>query len=80
MGYAESTFRIACSFFVLLLLTRLMGKTEISQLNVFTFITAITIGNIASSLSTDERVEIDKGVYSLLGWTFLTIAMGYIGM
>ncbi|MCU7711637.1 DUF421 domain-containing protein [Priestia sp. JV24] len=80
MGYAESTFRIACSFFVLLLLTRLMGKTEISQLNVFTFITAITIDNIASSLSTDKRVEIDKGVYSLLGWTFLTIAMGYLGM
>jgi uncharacterized membrane protein YcaP (DUF421 family) len=35
-----------------------MGKKEIAQLDVFTFITAITIGNIAASLTTDKTLNI----------------------
>ncbi|MDD1515349.1 hypothetical protein PVA20_24445 [Priestia sp. CNPSo 3706] len=80
MSYTEVSIRIVCSFFVLLLLTRLMGKKEISQLNVFTFITAMTIGNIAASLSTAKNLEIDKGVFALCGWAVLTILMGFLSL
>ncbi|MBO9129429.1 DUF421 domain-containing protein [Bacillus sp. 165] len=80
MGYFETSLRIVSSFFVLLVLTRIMGKNAISQLNVFTFITAITIGNIAASVSTEKDLEIGEGLYALLGWAVLTIVMGYLSL
>jgi uncharacterized membrane protein YcaP (DUF421 family) len=80
VGYLEVSFRIICSFFVLLVLTRIMGKTEIGKLNVFTFITAITIGNITASVTTENSLEIDKGIFGIFGWAVLTILMGYISI
>ncbi|PLT31248.1 YetF domain-containing protein [Peribacillus deserti] len=78
MGYLEAVFRVVCSFLVLMVLTRMMGKKEISQLNIYTFVTAITIGNIAASLSSNENIEIDKGIFVLIGWAILTILIGFI--
>ena len=80
MGYPEVTFRIICSFIVLLVLARIMGKTEIGKLNVFTFITAITIGNITASVTTEQNLDIDKGLFAVFGWAVLTIVMGYISL
>ncbi|PEJ47747.1 hypothetical protein CN692_24670 [Bacillus sp. AFS002410] len=80
MSLNEVLFRVICSFFVLFILTRLMGKKEISQLDVFTFITAITIGNIAASLTTSKTLDIEDGITGLVGWAVLTIIMGYISL
>lgn len=80
MSYFEVIIRVIYSFFVLLILTRLMGKKEISQLNVFTFITAITIGNIAASITTDRDLKILNGILGLIGWALLTILMSYFSV
>ncbi|WP_088071826.1 YetF domain-containing protein [Gottfriedia luciferensis] len=80
MSFNEVFFRVTCSFFVLFLSTRLMGKKEISQLDVFTFITAITIGNIAASVSTEKTLSIKDGILGIIGWTVYTILMGYISL
>ncbi|WP_088014734.1 DUF421 domain-containing protein [Gottfriedia acidiceleris] len=80
MSFNEVALRVICSFFVLFILTRLMGKKEISQLDVFTFITAITIGNIAASISADKTLDIEDGIIGLVGWAVLTIIMGYLSL
>jgi len=80
MGFGEVFFRVTCSFFVLFILARMMGKKEIGQLDIFTFITAITIGNIAASLSTDKTLDIEDGILGLVGWALYTILMGYISL
>lgn len=41
------------SFLVLLLLTRLMGRKQISQLSLFDYVTGISIGSIAAEMATD---------------------------
>lgn len=40
-------------FFTLLILTRILGKQQLSQLTYFEYVLGITIGSIAASLTTD---------------------------
>lgn len=74
----ELTIRIILSFFSLLILARVMGRKEISQMTFFNFVSAITIGTIGGALITDPNFSIWNGVYSLVGWSLLTLAMGVI--
>lgn len=74
----ELTWRILLSFLSLLLLARIMGRKEISQMTFFNFISAITIGTIGGALITDPAFTIWEGVYSLIGWTLLTVGMGLL--
>jgi uncharacterized membrane protein YcaP (DUF421 family) len=43
--------RSTIAFFVLLLLVRLLGKRQVSQLTFFDYVVGITIGSIAATLS-----------------------------
>jgi uncharacterized membrane protein YcaP (DUF421 family) len=70
--------RITLGFFVLFLLTRIMGRKEISQMTFFNFVSAIAIGEIAASLVVDHQLSIRNGLIALAGWSIYTLLMGYI--
>ncbi|MDC3417706.1 DUF421 domain-containing protein [Aquibacillus salsiterrae] len=78
MSTYEIILRVALSFLVLLTLTRLMGRKELSQLTFFNFVSGIAIGSIAASLAVDQNLSIQNGVAALSGWAALTIVMGLI--
>jgi uncharacterized membrane protein YcaP (DUF421 family) len=72
--------RSVISFFVLLVLIRLIGKQQIAQLTFFDYVLGITIGSIASTLS----VQVDENMTATLAgmgvWTVLAILLAYLGM
>ncbi|MEH7178158.1 DUF421 domain-containing protein [Neobacillus vireti] len=70
--------RITLGFFVLFLLTRIMGRKEISQMTFFNFVSAIAIGEIAASLVVDHQLSIRNGLIALAGWSIYTLIMSYI--
>ncbi|MED4041364.1 DUF421 domain-containing protein [Niallia taxi] len=70
--------RLTISFFVLLFLTRIMGRKEISEMTFFNFASAIAIGEIAASLVVDDQLSISNGIYALIGWSLYTILMSYL--
>jgi uncharacterized membrane protein YcaP (DUF421 family) len=78
MDIPELVTRIVLSFLILLTLTRIMGRQEISQTTFFTFVSAITIGTIGGSLVTNNILSIRNGVIALIGWSILTLAMELI--
>jgi uncharacterized membrane protein YcaP (DUF421 family) len=78
MDILELLTRIIISFLVLLTLTRIMGRQEISQTTFFTFVSAITIGTIGGSLVINNALSIRNGVIALVGWSILTVAMELI--
>jgi uncharacterized membrane protein YcaP (DUF421 family) len=80
MNLIEILARTFGSFIVLLILTRIIGKEQLSQLTFFNYITGITIGNIAASVAVDRSIHILEGFTSLVGWAFLTFLAGYIGL
>jgi uncharacterized membrane protein YcaP (DUF421 family) len=78
MSITELFIRILLSFLVLFVLTRIIGRKEISQMTFFNFASAITIGTLGGSLVTDNSLTIQNGVIALVGWSIFTIVMGYI--
>lgn len=75
MSFIDITARVLCSYFVLLLLTRVMGKKQLSQLTYFNYVTGITIGSITANLAINSNLRILDGIYSLILWAILTIIL-----
>ncbi|PFG07623.1 DUF421 domain-containing protein [Bacillus sp. es.034] len=77
MTIIELSFRLILSFLLLLTMTRIMGRKEISQMTFFNFVSAIAIGTLGASLAIDSTVSVRNGVFALAGWTIFTVVMGY---
>ncbi|WP_166000605.1 DUF421 domain-containing protein [Bacillus sp. Cs-700] len=80
MDLFELLLRLALAFATLLLLTRFMGRKEISQLTFFNFVSAIALGTLGASLAIDSTLSVRNGVISLSAWTLFTILIGYVDL
>jgi len=78
MGTPELLIRLFMAFFVLFLLTRIMGRKEISQMTFFNFVSAISIGSITASLAVNDNLTIKNGFIALVGWTAFTLLMAFV--
>jgi uncharacterized membrane protein YcaP (DUF421 family) len=78
MGIPELLLRITIGFLVLFLLTRILGRKEISQLSFVNFVSSIAIGSIAANFVVNQDINILHGVIALVGWTVFTFAMAFI--
>ncbi|SEJ63608.1 Uncharacterized membrane protein YcaP, DUF421 family [Bhargavaea ginsengi] len=74
----EMVTRSTMAFAVLLLLTRLLGKKQMSQLTFFHYITGITIGSIAGNIAGESETPFWNGLVSLVTWTLLTVMLSFI--
>lgn len=72
--------RSVIAFLVLLILTRLMGKKQISQMTFFDYVVGITIGSIAAAVSVDQNVKMIDGIVSTLIWGLFTIMLSAIAL
>lgn len=68
MSFGELVLRVTLSFWVLLLLTRIMGRKQISQLTFFDYVTGISIGSIAAVLAIDNSISLVTGLAALVVW------------
>ena len=80
VSFWEMIFRTAISFSVLLVLARIMGKKQVSQLTFFHYITGITIGSTAAEIASLKETPFVDGLISLIWWTMLTVVMSYISL
>lgn len=72
--------RTLVGFFVLLLLTRILGKKQLSQMTFFTYITGIALGNIAGDMVVHRDIKVIDGVTGLTLWAILTFSIEYISL
>lgn len=78
--YLLTLIRSLLSFVILLVLTRFMGKKQISQLTLFHYIVGITIGSIAASMAVEQSVKMTNAIVGLLVWGGLPILLSILGM
>lgn len=78
--FFEMILRTTAAFFAILLLARIIGKKQLSQLTFFHYITGITIGSIASEISAQTETPFWDGLISLIWWCLLTIFITYISL
>lgn len=72
--------RSVTAFILLLIMTRIMGKKQLSQLTFFDYCVGITIGSVAATMSVDQNVKIANGFISLIIWGLFPIILAYVGM
>lgn len=72
--------RSIVAFLLLFLMTRIMGKKQISQLTFFDYCVGITIGSIAATMSVDQNVKALNGLMSLFVWGLFPTLLAYLGM
>ncbi|WP_107951689.1 DUF421 domain-containing protein [Lysinibacillus parviboronicapiens] len=71
----EMILRVIFSFFVLLILTRILGKKQLSQLTFFHYITGITLGSIAAQIASQAQTNFLDAFIALVWWGVLTYIM-----
>lgn len=76
----EMILRSTLSFSAILILARIIGKKQLSQLTFFHYVTGITFGSIAAEISTNEEIIFWDGLVSLVWWTVLTLLVSYIAI
>ena len=59
-------FRTILVLMILFFIAKMLGKKQVSQLNLFDYIVGITIGSIAADISLDLEKDLIAGVVSLL--------------
>ncbi|MCJ8013636.1 DUF421 domain-containing protein [Paenibacillus sp. KQZ6P-2] len=69
----QYSMRTLLGFGFLLLLTRILGKKQLSHMTFFTYITGIALGNIAGEMVIHKEIPVLAGITGLTLWTILTI-------
>lgn len=67
----QITIELFFGFFVLLIATKILGKTQISQLTPFDFISAIVLGELVGNTIYDPEIKVWSILYAVLVWVVL---------
>ncbi|WEK53812.1 MAG: DUF421 domain-containing protein [Candidatus Cohnella colombiensis] len=76
--WIEVTLRTFAAVAVLFVLTRLLGKRQVSQLSLFEYITGITIGSIAAFVSLEADETWFRGLISLIVWSAVSLGIEFL--
>ena len=65
---------------ILFLVFKLLGKKQISEMNMFDYITGITIGSIVADISLDIEKNLLGGLISLLIYCLISMLISYLSL
>ena len=66
--------------FLLFIMLKVMGKKQLSQLNLFDYITGITIGSIVADISLDIEKSLLSGIICLLIYCIISISISSLSL
>lgn len=66
------------SVVILFILTRIMGKKQLSQLTFFDYVVGISIGSIAAAFAVDPSINYAKGITGLVVYALFPIILSLI--
>ena len=65
---------------IIFFLFKLLGKKQVSQMNMFDYITGITIGSIVADISLDIEKNLLGGLISLFIYCLISILISYLSL
>ncbi|CAM3373210.1 hypothetical protein PALA111701_05900 [Paenibacillus lactis] len=78
--WLEIILRTLCAVIVLFLLTKALGKRQVTQLSFFEYLTGITIGSLAAYISLDLEANWYLGLIALGVWVLCSLLIEYSQM
>ncbi|WP_335869926.1 DUF421 domain-containing protein [Bacillus sp. 2205SS5-2] len=79
-GYIEVALRSIFIIIGLFGITKLLGKKQLSKLSFFEYITGITVGDIAGTISMEKQLDLLEGLTSLIIWSLFPLLISIIGL
>ncbi|RSD29435.1 DUF421 domain-containing protein [Mesobacillus subterraneus] len=64
----------------LFIITKLLGKKQLSSLSFFEYIVGITVGDIAGTLAMDPDLSLRDGIASMIIWSFVPLGISMISL
>ena len=80
LNLGEMLIRSTFAFSAILLLARIIGKKQLSQLTFFHYVTGITFGSIAAEISAQVETPFLDGLVSLIWWSVLTLFVSFLSL
>ncbi|GGJ76980.1 uncharacterized membrane protein YcaP (DUF421 family) [Anoxybacillus voinovskiensis] len=78
--WLEAAIRSVSILIGLFVITRILGKKQLSKLSFFEYIVGITVGDIAGTMSTDLDINLQEGITSILIWSLFPVLISYISL
>ncbi len=78
MGIGSITLELLVGFLALLILTKALGKTQITQITPFDFISSLVLGELVGNAIYDKEVNILSIIYAVLLWGVLIYIVEWI--
>ncbi|SFB35147.1 Uncharacterized membrane protein YcaP, DUF421 family [Lentibacillus halodurans] len=79
-GWAEILIRSIVFLTILFLITKGLGKKQMSQLDTFQYITGIVIGGIVAIHVSDVTANVAYGILALAVWFFIPFAVEFMAL
>jgi uncharacterized membrane protein YcaP (DUF421 family) len=76
--WLEIVLRTLCAVVVLFLMTKVLGKRQVSQLSFFEYLTGITIGSLAAYISLDLEANWYLGLVGLGVWVGCSLIIEFL--
>ncbi len=71
MHFGQITFELLLGFAALFVITRILGKTQITQITTFDFISALVLGELVGNAVFDDEIGTSEILYSVFIWGIL---------
>ncbi|MGG4546860.1 DUF421 domain-containing protein [Rossellomorea marisflavi] len=68
MEYTSIAVELIVGYFALLILTKVLGKTQITQISAFDFISALILGELVGNSLYDDKVSVFQVLTAILIW------------
>ncbi|WP_174613741.1 DUF421 domain-containing protein [Virgibacillus ihumii] len=79
-GWLEVIIRSLSLLVVLFLITKMLGKKQMSQLDIFQYITGIVIGSIVATHATDLSSQFEYALIALMVWFLVPFGVELLGL
>ncbi len=79
-NFYHLSMELIIGFFALLLITKLLGKTQITQLTPFDFISALVLGELVGNAIYDKDIKIHYVLYAVTLWGTLIYLVEFLTM
>lgn len=78
MQFLHLSTELIIGFFALLIVTKVLGKTQITQITPFDFISALVLGELVGNAIYDKNIHLWYILYAVTLWGFLVATIEWI--
>lgn len=76
--WSQIVLRTLLAVVVLFVMTKILGKRQVSQLSLFEYITGITLGSLAAYISLDVDTNWFLGIVAIGSWVVFSLAIEFL--